>query len=581
MKDSFKRQLVAILYADVAGYSRLTAADEEGTHRALSRTLDTLTDSVANHDGRVVHFAGDAVLAKFDTITAALTCAVEVQHQLGDMNAQVEESKRVQVRIGVNLGDVIMDRDDIYGNGVNVAVRIQELARPGGICVSDNVRDAVGRNLPVGYEYMGETRVKNIDRPIRTFRVITGSAHIVEKPAMIASKPSIAVLPFEYFGVDDAGMSDGITEDVIRALSCFRGLSVAAHHSSFLYKDPVKVQDVGRDLQVQYVLEGTIRKAGSRVRITAQLIETESGKHMWSESYDRREQDILDLQAEIASTICMTLAGRLRVATQRRAMSKTMDRLTTYDYVLKGQALSGDDAGKNRQAQAAFGHAIELDPACARAYTGLAVSRLSDFLNDWSNDACGAQLEAAGACARSAIEYDDSDNKPYWVLAEIQMLCGDSESARWHLDKAAALNPYDTDVYAAAGTILSYVPEAAQAVEKLTTAISRNPYHPVWYLWSLGFSLYMADDFEGAASALRQAVERKPQFFTPYQHLVAVYAHLGEFEHARKAAGDVVKHNPGFGRDTVCARHPFQHEDDRDRYLEALRRGGSEIWPDF
>jgi adenylate cyclase len=573
----FKRQLVAILYADMVAYSRLTAQDEAGTHRALRQTLDVLSEHVERCEGTVVHFAGDAVLAKFNTITEALDCALKTQQQLSSLNRDTPPDKRAQIRVGVNLGDVIIDRDDIYGDGVNVAVRIQELADPGGICISGNVRDAVGGNLPIAYEYMGEQQVKNIDRPIRAFRVVSASTQNSNKVAAHASKPSIAVIRFDCIGNDDEGLSIGITEDISRELSRFKGLSVVALPCSQHVRDKAgKIQDVGTESGVDYVLKGTVQKTDSRVRIAAELIDAGAGQYLWADHYDKQSCDILDLQADTARTICATLGGRLRVAMQHRALSKPADRLDTYDYVLRGQALTGDTASKNREAEGIFARAIELDPGCARAYSGLAVLNLSQFLNDWADDP-SAQLEAAVCNANKGIDHDDTDDKPHWLLGELKMLYGDTESAQMHLEKAMDLNPSDTDVYAATGVVQSYLSMPEQAVDNLKKAIAMNPYHPVWYLWGMGLALYLTGDYAAAVHPLREAIERKPDFFTPYQHLVAVYARLSRIADARDAARNVLSKNPRFCSNTVHERHLFQNVDGQENYFEALRTGGLEV----
>ncbi len=574
---SFKRQLVAILYADVVAYSRLTARDEAGTHLALRQTLDILSEHVQHWEGTVVHFAGDAVLAKFSTITAALNCALKTQQKLSSLNRDTPPDKRVQIRVGVNLGDVIVDRDDIYGDGVNVAVRIQELADPGGICVSGNVRDAVAGNLPIAYEYMGEQKVKNIGRPIRAFRVVSAATQNTNKAVVRAAKPSIAVLPFGCIGDNDEGLSVGITEDISRELSCFKGISVVAFPSSRHNRDNgVKIQDMGSVWGVDYVLKGTVQKTASRVRIAADLVDAETCQYLWADHYDKQSCDVLDLQADIARAICATLGGRLRVAMQQRAISKQEDHLDTYDYVLRGQALTGDTADKNRQAEGIFARAIELDPACARAYSGLAVLNLSQFLNDWADDPC-AQLQTAVSNANMAIGYDDTDDKPHWLLGELKMLYGDTENAQMHLDRAMDLNPSDTDVYAATGVVLSYMSNHDQAVNNLNRAIAMNPYHPVWYLWGLGLALYLAGNYQAAIHPLREAVERKPDFFTPYQHLVAVYARLSRTSDASEAVQQVLGKNPNFCSNTVHERHPFQDTASQEGYFEALRTGGLDV----
>ena len=460
---------------------------------------------------------------------------------------------------------------------MNVVVRIQELADPGGICVSGNVRDAVGGNLPIAYEYMGEQKVKNIDRPIRAFRVVSAFTQNSNKAVAHALKPSIAVIPFGYIGNDDEGLSVGITEDISRELSCFKGLSVVALPGSRHDRGAeATIQDAGSEPGVDYVLKGTVQKSASRVRIAAELIDAGTGQYLWADHYDKQSCDILDLQADTARTLCATLGGRLRVAMQQRAVSKPEDHLDTYDYVLRGQALTGDTADKNREAEGIFTRAIELDPGCARAYSGLAVLNLSQFLNDWTDDPC-AQLQTAVSNANKAIDYDDTDDKPHWLLGELKMLYGDTESAQMHLDKAMDLNPSDTDVYAATGVVLSYMSLREQAVDNLKRAIAMNPYHPVWYLWGMGLALYLAGDYAAAIHPLREAIERKPDFFTPYQHLVAVYARLSRITDAREAARNVLSKNPRFCSNTVHERHPFQGAANQENYFEALRTGGLDV----
>jgi len=576
-KALLDRKLVAVLYADVVGYSRLTAQDETGTHHALNQTLDVLTEHVERHDGTVVHFAGDAVLAKFDTVSSALNCAVEAQQKLLSLNQNTPSDKCVQIRIGVNLGDVIIDRGDIYGDGVNVAVRIQELAEPGGICVSGNVRDVVAGNLPMAYEYMGEQKVKNIDRLIRAFRVVTASTPSTNKAVVRVFKPSIVVFPFTRIGNNNEGLGVGITEDINRELSCFKGFSVIAHHTSLPGPEKVEnVQDIIRESGVEYILNGTIRNSPSLTRITAELIEADTGQYLWADCYDKQSQDMLELQADVARTICATLGGRLRVAMQQRAAGKPVDRLDTYDYILRGQALTGNTAESNREAEGLFARAIELDQSCSRAYSGLAVVHLSQFLNDWTDDP-HAQLQSAITNANKAIDYDDADDKPHWLLGELKMFCGDTESARMHLDKAMDLNPNDTDVYAATGVVLSFMSKPEQAVYNLERAVSLNPYHPVWYLWGLGLALYLAGDYKAAVHPLRDAIERKPDYFTPYQYLVAVYTRLCRSSDAKEAARQVLKKNPHFCSGTVCERHPFLNKTNQERYFEALHNGGLDI----
>ncbi|MEE9570624.1 MAG: adenylate/guanylate cyclase domain-containing protein, partial [Gammaproteobacteria bacterium] len=296
MKDRLPRKLAGILYADVAGYSRLTGEDEEGTHHRLSEYLDLISDAIGEHQGRVVHYAGDAVLADFDTVTEALSCSACIQRALVSRNRDLPDERKVEFRIGVNLGEVIVDRDDIYGDGVNVAARLESLAEPSGICISESVRTAVGKKLDLGYEFMGEQKVKNIEEPVRAYRVLMEKEEeskiiSTEKSALdFPDKPSIAVLPFDNMSGDSEQeyFADGISEDLITALSKIHWFFVIARNSSFTYKgQAVEVTRVASELGVRYVIEGSVRKAGSRVRISAQLIDATTGRHVWAERYDR------------------------------------------------------------------------------------------------------------------------------------------------------------------------------------------------------------------------------------------------------------------------------------------------------
>ncbi|MDX1488289.1 MAG: haloacid dehalogenase type II, partial [Acidiferrobacterales bacterium] len=331
--EPLERRLAAILYADVAGYSRLTGEDEDATHRTLSAYLDLISRTVADHRGRVVHYAGDAVLAKFNAVVNALSSAVAIQKELATRNQNLPDSRRVQFRIGVNLGDVIEDRGDIYGDGVNVAARLESLAEPGGICISDAVRAAVGKKLDLDYEDLGAQEVKNIEDPVRAYRVAMGDKETPEvrtpgQPSLeLPDKPSIAVLPFTNVSgdPDQDYFSDGISEDIITELSRLPELFVTARNRSFAFRDkPIDIVEVGAKLGVGFVVEGSVRKAGKRVRVTAQLVDAATGNHIWVERYDRELEDVFAVQDDLCRTIVSTLAGRLRVATQKISAFKVL-----------------------------------------------------------------------------------------------------------------------------------------------------------------------------------------------------------------------------------------------------------------
>ena len=345
MEERLPRKLAAILYADVAGYSRLTGEDEEGTHRRLSEYLDLISNAIAEHEGRVVHYAGDAVLADFGTVTEGLSCATFIQRKLTSRNQDLPDERQVQFRIGVNLGEVIVDRDDIYGDGVNVAARLESLAEPSGICISESVRSAIGKNLDLGYEFMGEQRVKNIEEPVRAYRVIMEEGEkpkiiLTEEPTLnVPDKPSIAVLPFDNLSGDSEQeyFADGISEDLITALSRIRWFFVIARNSSFTYKgQAVEVTRVADELGVRYVIEGSVRKAANRVRISAQLIDATTGRHVWAERYDRSLADIFELQDEMAQTIVGAVEPELSAAERERAARKPPESLDAWETYQRG-----------------------------------------------------------------------------------------------------------------------------------------------------------------------------------------------------------------------------------------------------
>ena len=428
MNDRLPRKLTAILYADVAGYSRLTGEDEDRTHRTLSEYLDLISSGIQSQGGEVMHYAGDAVLARFGAVVDALSAAVAIQNEINTRNQDVDDDRKLQFRIGVNLGDVIEDRGDIYGDGVNVAARLESLAEPGGICISESVRLALGSKLPLEFDCMGEQEVKNIAEPVLAYRAAsqdsTTHAAVRHKPtpAKLSEKPSVAVLPFVNMS-DDAEQeyfSDGITEDIITGLSRFREICVIARGSSFAFKDKlVDVTEAAKELGVQYVLEGSVRKSANRVRITAQLIDGTTGNHLWAENYDRVLEDVFAVQDDVAQTIISTLVGRLEEESRERASRKSAANLSAYDYFLRGKHCWPDWRGSKEmklQAREMFEKAMELDPEYAAAYIGLAESYMAEFWSSWTTD-----RDAAGARAfehaRKAVELDTRDSHSHLILA--------------------------------------------------------------------------------------------------------------------------------------------------------------------
>ena len=384
--DGIERRLTTILAADVVGYSRLMAGDEAGTFARLkAHRGEVIEPKAAAHGGRVVKLTGDGTLMEFASAIDAVRFAVEVQQAMAARNGGVAEDQQISYRVGINIGDIIVDGDDMYGDGVNIAARLEGLAEPGGICVSAKVHDEIGNKLPVAFEDMGDQRVKNIPEPIHVYRIVDGgrpAAPDADEPAA-PEKPSIAVLPFTNMSGDaeQEYFSDGITEDIITELSRFSSLFVIARNSSFTFKGAaVNVTDVGRKLGVGYVVEGSVRKVGNRVRITVQLVEAATGNHIWAERYDRDLEDVFAVQDEVVATIVANLPGRLEDARVAHRRQTPTDSLPAYDCILRGtKHLRNYRRHEIVDGRAAFERAVELDPKSARARAGLAFTYIQDY----------------------------------------------------------------------------------------------------------------------------------------------------------------------------------------------------------
>ena len=577
---SLPRKLRAVLYADVAGYGRLTGIDEDATHRRLSTHLNVIEEMVQAHDGRVVHYAGDAVLAEFHAVVDAVTCAVNIQRDLSLRNDQLPEDRRVEFRIGVNLGDVITDRGEIYGDGVNVAVRLETLAEPSGICISESVLIAMGNRLAYRFEYLGDRKVKNMEEPMRVYRVrwqLPSTAQKESSPPPIdaSDRPSVVVLPFVNTSGDDdmEYFSDGFTEDIITELSRFRELFVISRNTAFTYKGKsIRPTELGPAIGVGYVVEGSIRITGEKIRINVQLIDAKTDLHLWAERYDRELSDLFDIQDEITRSIATTVVDRLILSAEDRADRTPTLNMKAWDYVLRGQHIVCDTAESNRRARQYYERAIELDPECARAYCGLAVCHLIDWASHWT-ESPEASYEKALDCVNRALDFDEADSKAHWALAELLLLRRDYVGAREHLARALTLNPDDADAYAIRGLLHTYLGETDAAVDDLATAIRLSPFHPAWYLWFTGFAYYVARNYEAALAPLQEATRRHPKFVPPRLKLAATYARLERTQEAEESVAEILKIKPDYCVALEIDR-PFRDPADLEHYLEGLRLAG-------
>jgi len=485
-----ERRLAAILAADVVAYCRLMEQDEAATLAALrDRRKTILTPLVALHKGRIIKFMGDGVLVEFTSAVNAVQCAVELQQKMAEANVALDEDRAVVLRIGINLGDVVVEGEDLFGDGVNIAARLEAIAEPGTVCLSGTVFDQAKGKLKLDYQDLGPQLLKNIREPVQAYLVRSNAAddESRSRPAAPAlpAKPSMAVLPFDNLSgsPEQQYFSDGISEDLITELSRFRSLFVIARNSSFQYRGKaVDIKRVGRELGVRYVLEGSVQRSGGRVRVTAQLVDALSGNHLWAERYDRDLQDIFIVQDEVVQTIVSTLVPRLESEEFELAKRRAPQNLRAYDLWLHGNRSANLwTAEGNAAARRYFDEAKQLDPAFGRAYAGLAaaIHWLSNYPG-WSSE--GANLEQAIEYAHKAIDLDETDHLPHLTLAWIHQQRREFDISRLHLDRASLLNPNDAEALVHRGLVLTLQGEADAGLASAEAAIRRNPHHPNWYL---------------------------------------------------------------------------------------------------
>jgi adenylate cyclase len=623
-----KRKLTAILSADVKGYSRLMGEDEEATVQTLTSFRELICTFIHRHRGRVIDSPGDNVLAEFASVVDATNCAVEIQDELKAKNSQLPEPRRMEFRIGINLGDVIVKGDRIYGDGVNVAARMESLAEGGGICISGTVYDSVGNKVALGYEYLGEQEVKNITRPVRVYRVLmepdavgslvykrrkddpkhrrrgqlalmavlalavaavvlwnfilrTGpppTEVFIEKESALSlpERPSIAVLPFTNMSDDPEQeyFSDGITEDLITDLSKISGLLVIARNSTFTYKGkPVRVQDVSRELGARYVLEGSVRKAGDRVRITAQLVDATTGGHLWAERYDRDLKEIFALQDELTQRIIAALKAKWTEAERKRVMRKDTVNLDAYELALQGwwyhQRTTKQD---NEQARRMFERAIHLEPKYASAYAGLAKTYYEEWAMQWSQNP--QALERAFELGEKAIALDDSLSQGYSLLAKVYLWRKQHELAIIEQQRVIDLDPNDADAYSDLAEILIWTGRAGEASDLVEKAMRLNPHYRANYLFTMGFAYFLSEQYEEAIAAQKSAIVRNPNFWPAHVVLAVSHVELGQGEQARAELAEALRINPQLTEEVWRKRLPFKDKADKKRFIDALRKAG-------
>ena len=626
-EESVKRKLTAILSADAKGYSRLMGEDEVGTVQVLKEYREIMADFIQKHQGRVVDSPGDNILAEFSSIVDATECAVKIQEQLQTKNAGLPEDKRLEFRIGINHGDVLEDEDRIYGDGVNIASRIEGLAPPAGICISRTTHDQIKNRLNLGYEYLGDHRVKNIAEPVRVYRVLTepeaagkvigekrflgrfsrrtamaaivalfifaGSLIIwnvylqrskkmepasVEKMAHpLPDKPSIAVLAFDNLSGDPEQeyFSDGLSEEIITALSKTSKMFVIARNSSFTYKGkPVKVQQISRELGVKYVLEGSVRKADDRVRITAQLVDAENGNHLWADRYDRKLKDLFILQDDITMKIITALEVKLTEGEQAFVTGSGTDNLDAYLKVLQARDLKRHQTiESNHKARRLVEEAIELDPDYAQAYRRLSGTHLVDV---WLGSTKSPQesLKTAIELSKKALSLDDSLGGAHGLLGNIYIMRKDYEKGIREAKRAVELEPNGADAHAFLGMGLLFAGRPEEAIPILKKAIRLDPNAPEWYMHVLAAAYRDIEKYEQAMEWGEKAVQKNSKNVLSRKILCSIYSLADRMDEARAQAKEIMKLNPNISVEQIARTDPQKNQVVKKRYIDALRKAG-------
>lgn len=573
-----ERRLAAILAADVAGYSRLMGIDEEGTLAALKEERTKVIDpKIAEHRGRIVKTTGDGALVEFASAVDAVRCAMEIQRAMCERNAAIPEDRRIEFRIGINVGDIIVDKDDIYGDGVNIAARIEALASPGAICLSDNAYQQIKGKVSLDVSDMGEQQLKNIAQPVRAFSVRLEGMPVRSSPAF-PDTPSIAVLPFTNMSGDPEQeyFADGITDDIITDLSKIAGLLVIARNSSFAYKGKsIDIRTIGRELGVRSVLEGSIRRVGNRVRITAQLINAANGVHLWAERYDRDLTDIFAVQDEVTRHIVDALKIKLTSDEAVRIAYIPTNSSEAHDLFLRGREML---LGRkwNRETfdtiVAFMRGAIDLDPNYAEAYAGLGWAHVFDFHNHLTGSPDA--LDVAEHFANLAMEKGPKVPFAHFVAAVTATWKRNLERVKRESEIALALNPNDAQAYTTRGIAEIYSGNPLAAIPFIERAIRLDPVYSQQYIHFLGSAYLVAGNYEAAVTSFRERIRLAPETDLSRGLLVSALGHLGEIDEARRIWAELKQVNPKYSFAGHLARLPFSNPADADRIKDGVAKAG-------
>ena len=624
-----ERRLAAILAADVAGYSHHTEVDEEACTATLRMYRVVIEESISAHRGHIFSSAGDGVVAEFPSIVEAIRCAVEIQNEIAERNASVPDKQQMQFRIGVNLGDVIAEDKNLYGTGVNVAARLEQLAEPGGICISQTVYDQVRKIVEIPFEDIGEHRLKNIAEPIRVYRIrpsplpwlkrlfsrrglvwgfsaatgvallllaMAGGAFYLRQPAALwdaligdgslTEHPAIAVLPFADMSAthDQQYLADGITEELTTGLAKFPELIVMSRNSTLTYKDkPTDTRQVGKDLNVRYLIEGSVQRADQDVRVTAQLIDASTGSQLWADGYDREISSIFAIRDDITRSIVGTLGGlggKLAQAEVARLSAKNPNSFTAYDYLMRGwYEWHKFTRESNAAARDLFELARKIDPNYARAYAGLAWAYADDYDYEWTED-FEKTLKLTLEMAQTAVRLDPNDYQAQWALGWAFLYKRQYEQAMAHYLRARELNPNDAELLAEMANFLIWIGQPKQAIDQVKEAIRLNPFHENWYEQYLGWAYEEAGMPQKAIEIFEQAIDlQNPDddglWYFPF--IAAAYADptVERMDDAREIVKTLLSRKPEFSiSEALSHAYPYKTKELVDRFVNAARRAG-------
>jgi len=579
-EQKMTRKLRAILSADVKGYSILIADDETFTIKTIKEYRNIISNCIEQYAGRVVDSPGDNILAEFASAVDAVQCAVEIQKQLKKENDRLVEEKRLEFRIGVNIGDVVQDEDRIYGDGVNIAARIEGLADPAGICVSRSAYDQIKKKLGFGFEYMGEHPVKNISEPVRVYKVLMDSEPpklLVEEQLELPDKPSIAILPFTNMSGDPSQeyFSDGLTEQIINGLCKVSHLFVIARNSSFAYKGKsISVKKIAKELGVKYILEGSVQRAGDRVRITAQLIDATTDYHMWSENYDQELSDIFAFQDEITLKLINTIQVKLTDGEQARLWEGATTNIKAYDKFMRGnEYFHCNNQKDNKQARQFFKEAINIDKSYAMAYTMLGFTHILDLGFGWSKSPIKS-FERAEKNVDITLALNDTLDLAHGLLGWIYLLKRQYDDAIIEGERAIELNPNGAIAHALLGFILFSSDKTDLSIKLLNRAIRLNPFPESYYYTFLAMAHRNNGDYEKAIDLAEKGLIGNTDQLIPNLVLAASNSLLNRFEAANKAAKEILRIDPNFSLEYYASIIPYKNRETLNTYIEALRKAG-------